>query len=113
MTKIKFFKNHDIYTGFECSGHSGYAEYGKDIVCASISSMTQMTCLGIVQVLNIPAEIVRNDDKGYIKIKLPESIDKSLQDKVQVLINTLKLSLEDLLEGYAKYIKLEVIENVY
>ena len=113
MTKIKFIKKNDIITGFECSGHTGYAEFGKDILCASISSMTQATCLGITKVLGIPATITRNDDKGYIQIVLPESIDIDLLDKAQILFNTLKCSIEDLLEGYKKYIKMEVIENVY
>ena len=48
MTKIKFFKNKDIYTGFECSGHTGYEEFGKDVLCAAISSLTQGCALGIV-----------------------------------------------------------------
>ena len=85
MTKIKFFKRKDIYTGFECSGHTGYAEFGKDILCASISSMTQMVCIGIVDNLKIPAIISRNDDKGYIKIELPEGIDKELLNELNNL----------------------------
>ena len=113
MTKIKFFKNNDIYVGFECSGHTGYDEFGKDILCASISSMTQMTCLGIIEILKIPARLTRNDDKGYIKLEIPESISEKMLDKSQLLLNTLKHSIEDLLKGYKKYIKLEVIENVY
>ena len=29
MTKFKFFKNDNNFVGFECSGHTGYDEYGK------------------------------------------------------------------------------------
>ena len=38
MTNITFHttKTGD-YRGFTCEGHAGYADYGQDIVCASIS----------------------------------------------------------------------------
>ena len=113
MTKIKFFKNKDVYTGFECSGHTGYAEFGKDILCASISSMTQSVVLGVIKVLKISAKVTRNDDKGYIKLEMPENLKNDLISKSQILFETLKVGVEDLLEGYDKYIKMEVIENVY
>ena len=32
------------YDGFTCSGHAGYADYGKDIVCASVSSIVITSC---------------------------------------------------------------------
>jgi len=113
MTKIKIFKNNDIYTGFECSGHAGYAKAGKDIVCASISTLSQSLCMGIMQVLQIPAKLIRDDESGYIKLEMPDNLSNDLLAKVNVLFQTFEISIIDLLEGYKKYIKLEVIENVY
>ena len=113
MTKIKLFKSNDIYTGFEVSGHTGYSTYGKDIVCASISSIVQSCALGIIKVLGISAEITRNDENGYIKLELPNNLTNENVHDIQVLFETMKVSIEDLLEGYSKYIKMEVIENVY
>ena len=113
MTKIKFFKNGNIYTGYECSGHTGYAEFGKDILCASISSLAQSCLLGLNKVLKINTITKRNDKNGYIKVELPKSINSEKLSQAQVLLNTLKLSLEDLQLEYSKYISMEVIENVY
>lgn len=45
----------------EVSGHSGYADYGADIVCASVSMATQM----LYNVLECEAEI---DHNGYMKL---------------------------------------------
>lgn len=39
MTKIEINTNGDEFE-LIVDGHSGYAEYGKDIVCASISTLT-------------------------------------------------------------------------
>ena len=103
-------KDNLIY-GFECSGHTGYAEFGKDILCATISAISQSTILGITNVLGIKCKIDRVDDKGYIKIELPNNIDSI--KSAQVLLQTMKVSIEDLLEAYSHYISMEVIEDVY
>ena len=113
MTKIKFFKVQDGYKGFECSGHTGYARSGKDILCAAISSITQSCVMGITKVLNIGAKVIKDDDSGYLKIELPKDLDKENFSKSQVLLETLYISILDLMEGYSKYISMEVIENDY
>ncbi|MBE5738464.1 MAG: ribosomal-processing cysteine protease Prp [Clostridiales bacterium] len=113
MTKIKLFKKNDVFMMIECSGHSGYADYGKDIVCASISSIVQSCMLGITKTLRIKAKIIRRDNEGYIKLELPNDISKDLLEKAQLLIMVMKDSIEDLLSGYSNYISMEVIENVY
>ena len=113
MTKIKLFKSDNMFTGFEVSGHSGYADYGKDIVCASISSIVQSCALGIIKVLSINAKLDKDDNRGFLKLESPKNLSKELMDKTQLLIKTMQLSIEDLLTGYSKYIKMEVIENVY
>ena len=113
MTKIKIFKKDNIFTGFEISGHSGYAEDGKDIVCSSISSISQSCALGLKEVLGIKIAMIVNEDRGYLKIELPNNLSKDLIEKSQILLSTMYLSIEDLLSGYSKYISMEVIENVY
>ena len=45
MTKLVVFKNGEHFAGFECLGHSGYAQQGEDIVCAAVSTAVQF-CAG-------------------------------------------------------------------
>lgn len=40
MTRIVYAVNKDEYS-LTCEGHSGYAPFGRDIVCAGISTLTQ------------------------------------------------------------------------
>ena len=112
MTKIKFFKKGDKFVGIECSGHTEYADFGKDIICASISSIVQSCYLGLSKVLKINMNLNKSDS-GYIKFELPKNIDNVDMDKSQVLFETLYVSIKDLCEGYSKYISMEVIEYVY
>ena len=39
MTRVEFFDQDGRISGFCCSGHSGYAEAGSDIVCAGASAL--------------------------------------------------------------------------
>ena len=112
MTKIKFFKKGDRLVGIECSGHTGYADFGKDVLCASISSIVQSCYLGLSEVLKIDMNLNKSDS-GYIKFELPEKLDEKILDKSQILFDTLFVSIKDLCEGYSKYISMEVIEYVY
>lgn len=109
MTSIKFYKNDNKYFKIEATGHTGYDESGKDILCASISSILQSGALGLKKVLNLKVKIVNKID-GYILIELPVNQDL---EKAQVIMLTMLESLKDLQNGYSDYIKLEVIDYVY
>ena len=113
MTVIKMFKMKNLFRGFECSGHTGYGEFGKDVLCAAISGITQSIVIGLEDVCKIDLELTRNDSKGYIKVLIPNNVDGAVIAKSQVLLETLYLSMQDLIEGYSKYISMEVIEDVY
>ena len=113
MTKIKFFKSNDQFIGLECSGHTGYAEYNKDILCATLSGIIQTGILGFTKVLNIKGSLSRKDKKGYIKFELPKKINHNKLQECQIIFKTMHISILDLIEGYSQYISMEVIEDVY
>ena len=110
MTKIKFFKNDNNFVGFECSGHTGYDEYGKDVLCATISGITQSITLGLSKVLGIEIKLKRNENVGYLKVELPKSVKEEKLLESQILFKTLYESVQDLRLGYSSYISMEVIE---
>ena len=108
MTKIKLFKTRDNILAFECFGHSGYAESGEDIVCAAISSIVQMAEVGVVNVLNLPASVQKNEKAGRMVFRLTKNISQADMEKAQIILKAMELSLEDLAQSYPKFIKLEV-----
>ncbi|MBQ7351904.1 MAG: ribosomal-processing cysteine protease Prp [Clostridia bacterium] len=115
MTNIKFFKskNENYFVGFVCSGHTGFDESGKDVLCATISGITQSIVIGLKDVCGIKLKLKRIDKDGYIKVELPKSISLDKLKESQILFETLYKSINDLMEGYSEYISMEVIENVY
>ena len=80
------------------NGHSGYAEFGKDIVCASVSSIAITTINAIVRLDNKALEYIEKD--GYLKIELLKH-DRYIDN---LILNMIEL-LKDLETKYKKYIK--------
>ena len=114
MTRIVFYKKNNQFVAVESNGHTGYDESGKDILCASISSIMQSAILGMMKVVGVKDYKYKiNEDKGSLKFRLPDNIDKSLLDKCNILFETMYVSLLDLQQDYSNYLLMEVIEDVY
>lgn len=109
MTKITIFKKNDIIWSYQVKGHSGFAEEGKDIVCSAVSTATQMTLVGLKDVLKLNVESIIED--GFLQVRLLDG-DENNKD-AQVLLNTMFLTLKDISKNYAKNVKMEVRKDVY
>ncbi len=94
---IKVIKKNEV---IEISGHANYDEFGKDIVCASVSSVIMTTVNSIMNIDNSSISYVDDGNKIIIK-KLNDN------DIVDKLLNTMILILKDLEKQYKKNIKVE------
>ena len=94
MIKVVIEKNK-----IEITGHANYDEYGKDIVCASVSSIV---ITSINACLEIDEESIYYEDlKDKIKIEILK------EDKItEKLINNMVFMLESLEKDYPKNIKI-------
>ena len=108
MTRVVIFKKKDRISGFEISGHTGYAEEGSDIVCSAVSSVSQMALLGIKDVLKLNIFFEISD--GFLKLSLGKNVEN---ESAQVLLKSMKKSLREIQKEYGNYVKLEVKEDVF
>ena len=106
MTKCEFFTQDDRITGFSVSGHSGYAEAGKDIVCAAISAVVTMAEATINDVCGAKAKVRVKEEDARVTLTLPNSCDE--EDAIQAVLAGFLLYLVDLRDQYPDYI--EVLE---
>ena len=81
------------------SGHAKYDDYGKDIVCASVSSIIYTTVNGI---FNIDKNAIEFKDDNDIEIRI-----KKRSKVVDILISNMIDLLEDLAKQYEKNIKID------
>ena len=114
MTLVQIQKKEGNIIGFVVSGHSGYADEGNDIVCSAISSLSQMACVGLENVLKVNPIIKIDEKKAYLSCYLkPELVNN---ESAQIILKTFEKSVQLLLCGdkkLKKYIKLEVKNEIY
>ncbi len=91
--------------GFRIAGHSGYAEVGSDIVCASVSSCVYMTINTITDIFSVAPLSLRVDDAEIFF-----RIEKRDAKRCDELFKGLKLHLIGLEEQYPENIKVSYLE---
>ena len=87
-------------TGFECRGHSGYAESGSDIICAAVSILAS-TCVNALEtVAGVIPEAEAKD--GLMRMSLPQNAGYD----AQVILRAMEQGLRDVAESYPQYLQL-------
>ena len=69
----------------EISGHANFNDYGKDIVCASVSSIIYTTINGILNINDKALKITDNNTLN-IEILINDDITNKLIDKMILLL---------------------------
>lgn len=108
MTTVVFTCKQGLITRIECSGHTGYAHSGKDIVCAAVSSVVQTAVLGVLEVAKVQADYRVDENAGYLCLQLPEQLDDHRQEMAQTILQTARLGVEDIVGSYPQFVKMEV-----
>lgn len=100
MTKITFHKTKTgEYRGFTCSGHAGYADYGSDIVCASISVLVINTINSLEVITGENMKVETDAESGMIQCSFAEY---PLKETSRVLVDSLVLGLTQIEKQYGK-----------
>jgi len=90
--------------GFTVTGHAGYAERGKDVVCAAVSALAQAAVLGLER-LGLEPEVEMSE--GCLKcVSRPgdQALDRS--SEAQAVLETLVAGLTDIARDNPDYVRL-------
>ena len=98
MIKVNIKAKEGNINSIKISGHAGYDAYGKDIVCAAVSSITITTVNALIKLDENAIDYVQNDDLT-ITIKKHDEV-------TCVLIQNMIDLLEELGKDYKKNIKI-------
>ena len=104
MIKVIIHRNHNQIKEIKVSGHADSAEYGKDLVCAGVST----TCVGIANALCQNDFLGRGTvdlRNGFIDVKVNQ-----FNERDQVVLETFETILMTIEESYSKYIKITKME---
>lgn len=103
MITAVFYKKDRKLSGFRVSGHAGYADYGYDIVCASVSSAVQLTANLITENFGISAEASAENDT--VTLMVAETCEEASK-----IIDGLRMHLELLSEEFENTIIIKISE---
>ena len=111
MITAVLYREGENLTGCRLKGHSGWADSGKDIVCAGASILT-CSCVNTLEgEYGIIAHVrEENAEKGILDFDLPEMTEEENQ-KAQILMSMLKRGLKDLAETYPQNVTFSIKER--
>ncbi|MDQ0414557.1 ribosomal-processing cysteine protease Prp [Mesobacillus stamsii] len=90
---------------FTISGHAGYATKGSDIVCAGVSTISIGTVNSIIGLTGITPDIEQGAD-GFLRCEIPDNLSEDTQEKIQLLLESMVITLQSMEKEYGKHIKL-------
>jgi len=103
MIKVNIIKNNDQFKELTINGHALYDDYGKDIVCAAVSSTVITTINGILLI---------NDFIDYQEQKDKITIKVIYQDEITTkLLTNMVNNLTELSKDYKDNIKIMIKEE--
>ncbi|HHU69305.1 MAG TPA: ribosomal-processing cysteine protease Prp [Thermoanaerobacterales bacterium] len=115
MIKVKILrnKNGNIYE-VDVNGHAEYDELGKDIVCAAVSGIVQTAVFGLIRVLGLQVDLTI--EEGFLRFCIPNELlangdNEGLRSKVNIILDTMVIGLEEIEKSYSDYIEVLNIEG--
>ena len=109
MITVKFYYTQDgKIQSFTMSGHANFAKHGSDIVCAGASAVSFGTVNSIMSLTDVKPIIDMSGKGGYLHCQIPADLLAESEEKVQLLLEAMLISLQTIERDYGKYIKINL-----
>lgn len=96
-----------VYTGIDLSGHAGFDQSGRDIVCAAVSALVLNTANSISAFTDDGYEGEMDENTGSFQFHF----NSQISPESQLLMNSLVLGLKNIEKEYGReYIFIEFEE---
>ena len=96
MTTVTFLTDGSRITGFDATGHSGYADEGEDIVCAAITSTVRLVECILNDVMGLCASVKVHEQTATISLRLPGSLGDTAESTCQSILTGMMVYLSEL-----------------
>ena len=109
MIRVEFVIEDNKIRAFSVKGHAGLAPAPHDVLCASVSAMTQLVINTVTEVFGAEAKILIDEEKPLISCSLL-SVPEGKDEAVQGVLRGFELQLSALRETYPSHLRVK-IEN--
>ncbi len=90
MIQVTYQKENNYFKRIIIKGHAGYAQYGYDIVCSSVSSIITTSINGILSLDENALEVTDNGQEMIIKVLKKDEITTKLLENMFMLFEELE-----------------------
>ncbi|HOA64112.1 MAG: ribosomal-processing cysteine protease Prp [Acholeplasmataceae bacterium] len=100
MIKVEFTRNkQNEIIKVKVSGHSGYDDIGKDIVCSAVSTAMYVT-IGILQKINQDMKYFENEKEAIMQIELikTDKFTNNVMDNLQEVLESIANDYPDFIQ---------------
>lgn len=105
MIRFTFFSSEDRTVGFRITGHAGYSEEGRDIICAAVSSAAYMTANTVTDVLDLDPELSVAEGDMLLRFRTLSDADNAA-----AVMDGFRLHIMGLLEQYPDFLTVTITE---
>ena len=99
MIRSEFVIKDNKVQAFSVEGHSGLAPSGEDILCASVSSMTQLVINTLSEVVGAKLDLSIEEEKARISCRVL-SVPEEHKDAARCILRGFYIQMKDLAEMY-------------
>ncbi|MBR7164966.1 MAG: ribosomal-processing cysteine protease Prp [Clostridia bacterium] len=103
MIRVEFVITDNKILAFSVSGHAGFAPAPHDILCASVSAMTQLVINTVTDVFRAELQLEIDEQKPLIRAEL-DSVPDENRGAVQGVLRGFFLQLEAFAEQYPSHV---------
>jgi uncharacterized protein YsxB (DUF464 family) len=116
MIKVVFYKSGKEYYGFRETGHAGFDDEGRDIVCSAISAMSMLVINTIEVSYGVDIDVDIEEKTADLNVVVKEALKKYSKDEkkhyaISGLLEGYYIQLNDMLEEYYDYMDVDVEEK--
>jgi uncharacterized protein len=90
---------------FTMSGHADFAKRGRDLVCAGASAVAFGAVNSLIELTGVKPDI-KQEKAGFLQCIFPGNLPEEQQEKVQLLLEGMIVSLQTIEKDYGKHIKI-------
>ena len=112
MIKAIFSRNSDdLLDSVEISGHAGSGDYGFDVVCAAVSTLSINFINSLEVLTQAKTDLSLNEsDGGYMAIRLLNT-QQNDEEKIQLLFESFLLGMTNLSENSSEFVQTEIVKR--
>lgn len=110
MIKALFHKKSSGFTGFEIDGHSGLAESGQDILCAAVSSMSELVINTARDIFGADLAVEVKSETAHLKVKI-EDVKLIHERSVDGLFEGFFKELQFISQDYPRNLRVEITQE--